>query len=123
MTEGRDNVMKVLVCGAGENGTNVIRQLRKNNNIEIVTLDPRENPFALAEGIVEKIDVEEALTPLTLDFVINKVKPDLILITTETEDMGLGHVTGMDMLSSSLRDELTSISPVPLIQVARLKSR
>lgn len=114
--------MKVLVCGAGENGASVIHQLRKNSQIEIVTLDPRENPFALAEGIIEKIDVKEMLTPLTLDFVIKEVKPDLILLTTELEDLGLGNVAGIEMLSSSMRDELTSISPVPLIQVARLKS-
>ncbi len=114
--------MKVLICGAGENGAIVIQQLSKNKDIEIVTLDPRENPFALAEGIIEKVDVEENLTPLTLDFVIDKVRPDLILLTTELEDLGLGNVAGMDILSSSLRDELTSISPVPLIQVARLKS-
>ncbi len=109
--------MKVLVCGAGENGANVILQLRKNKYIEIVTLDARENPFALAEGIIEKIDVEETLTPLTLEYVIDKVRPDLILLTTELEDMGFENVSGMDMLSSSLRQELTSISPVPLIQV------
>lgn len=113
--------MKVLVCGAGENGAKVIRQLQKNKEIEIVTLDPRENPAALRDGLIEKIDVEETLTPLTLDFVLGKVKPDLILLTTELEDLGLGHVAGMDILSSSLRDELTSLSPVPLIQVSRLK--
>lgn len=114
--------MRVLVCGAGDNGARVIRQLRKNPNIIIVTLDPRENPAALRDGLVEKIDIEEALTPLTLDFVIAKATPDLILLTTELEDLGLGNVAGMDMLSASLREELTSISPVPLIQVERLKS-
>lgn len=114
--------MKILVCGAGENGALVIGQLRKNPNIEIVILDPRENPYALAEGIIEKIDVAESLTPLTIDYVINKVNPDLILLTTELEDLGLGNVAGMEILSSSLRDELTSISTVPLIQVSRLKS-
>lgn len=115
--------MKILVCGAGENGALVIKQLRKNPIIEIVILDPRENPYALAEGIIEKIDVSETLTPLTIDYVIDKVNPDLILLTTELEDLGLGNVAGMDILSSSLRDELTSISTVPLIQVSRLKSR
>ncbi len=115
-------MLKVLVCGAGENGAEVIRQLRKNKNIEIVTLDPRENPAALEQGIIDKIDVEETLTPLTLDYVINNVNPDLILLTTELDDLGLGNVSGIDMLASSLKDELTSISPVPLIQVARLGS-
>jgi len=115
--------VRVLVCGAGESGADVIRQLRKNKDIEILTLDPRENPAALAEGVIEKIDVAESLTPLTLDYVIDKVNPDLILLTTELEDLGLGNVAGIDVLSSSLGDELTMISPVPLIQVAPLKSR
>ncbi len=115
--------MRVLVCGAGENGANVIRQLRKNKDIEIVVLDPRENPYALAEGIIEKVDVEETLTPLTLDYVIESVNPDLILLTTELEDLGLGNVAGIEVLSSSLGDELTTISPIPAIKVARLKLR
>lgn len=114
--------MKVLVCGAGENGAKVIQQLRKNKDIEIMTLDPRENPFALAEGIIEKVDVEETLTPLNIDYVIEKANPDLILLTTELEDLGLGNVPGMEMLSASLGDELISVSKVPAIKVARLKS-
>lgn len=114
--------MRVLVCGAGENGANIIKQLRKNKNIEIVTLDPRENPFALAEGIIDKIDVEETLTPLTIDYVIEKANPDLILLTTELEDLGLGDVAGMKELSTSLGEELTLISPIPAIKVARVKS-
>ena len=121
--ENTEKAMRVLVCGAGENGALVIAQLRKNKAIEVVTLDPRDNPYALAEGIIDKIDVDESLTPLTIDYVIGKVNPDLILITTEPEDLGFGNVAGMEILSSSLRDELTSISSVPLIQVSRLKFR
>lgn len=115
--------MRVLVCGAGENGVNVIRQLRKNENIEIIVLDPRENPYGLREGIIEKIDIKEALTPLTIDFVIDEIKPELILFTMEAEDLGLGSIAGLEVLSSAMRDEVTSISSIPFIQVARTKAR
>jgi hypothetical protein len=111
--------VKVLVVGAGRTGTRVIRQLRKNPEIEIITADPREDPFAVETGVIKAVDIREGFTPLTADYVLEQANPDLILLATATEDLGLGVAPGIDILAEALREELASASDVPLIQVAR----
>lgn len=110
---------RVLVVGAGETGSRVVQQLRKSGNIDIIVLDPRPNPAGVESGVIDKVDLTEALTPLTLDYIIDQCHPDLILLASHADDMGLGNVVGMDMLSRSLREELAAISPVPVIEVER----
>lgn len=114
-----DRAMRVLVVGVGKNGTEVLRQLLKNPDLQIVTLDPRENPYAVAEGILKNVDFKEPLTPLSIDSIIKLARPDLVLLTTSPQDMGLGEAAGIDVLSAALHDELATIADVPVIKVAR----
>lgn len=111
--------MRVLVVGAGRTGARVIKQLRKNPDIEIITADPRADAHAVEKGLIERVDILEGFTPLTVDYVIEKAKPDLILLATATEDLGLGDAPGIDILADALRKEVASASDIPLIQVAR----
>ena len=111
--------MTVLVVGAGKTGAQVLRQLLKNPRIKILTLDPRDEPHAVKKGIIHNVDFKEALTPLTLDHIIKQAAPDLIMLTSTSQDMGLGESSGIEMFSSALRDELATISDVPVIDVAR----
>ena len=113
-----EHSMTILVVGAGKTGTEVLRQLFKNPNIRIITLDPRDRPFAVTQGILENVDIKESLTPLTIDSVIKEARPDLVLLTGTPEDMGLGEAAGIDVLSAALRDELATIADVPVIEVA-----
>ena len=114
-----DGSMTVLVVGVGKSGAEVLRQLLKNPALRIVTLDPRDNPYAIQEGILERVDFKEALAPVSIDSIIKLSKPDLVLLTTSPQDMGLGEATGMDILSAALHDELATIADVPVIKVAR----
>jgi hypothetical protein len=111
--------MRILVVGAGRTGARVIKQLRKNPDIDIITADPRSDPYAVEKGLIDSVDIEEGFTPLTVDYVIEKAKPDLILLATTTEDLGLGDAPGIDILADALRKEVASASDIPLIQVAR----
>lgn len=111
--------MRVLVVGAGHVGTKVLRQLQKNPNLTVITADPHDKPYAVQRGVISAVDVQEALTPFTLEYILEKTKPDLVLLTRATEDMGLGKAPGMDILVNSLRKELAAISQVPMIEVAR----
>jgi len=114
--------MRILVVGAGRVGAQVLRQLQKNPELIVLTTDPNRTPFAVENGIIPNVDLTEALTPLTLNFVLEKTRPDLILLTTSSEDMGLGTAPGVDILADALKRELASISTVPLIEVARVVS-
>ena len=111
--------MRVLVVGAGRAGARVLRQLAKNTSIQVLTVDPREEPYAIQQGIIATVDFHEALTPQALEYVIEQAEPELVLVTTATEDMDLGHAPGMDILVEALREELATIAKVPVIAVAR----
>jgi UDP-N-acetylmuramoylalanine-D-glutamate ligase len=62
--------MRILVVGAGRNGAQVLRQLQKNPGLTVVTIDPRERPYAVERGIIPSVDFQESLTPLTLDYLL-----------------------------------------------------
>ena len=114
-----ERAMTVLVVGVGKTGAEVLRQLLKNPVLRIVTLDPREKPYAIQEGILEDVDFKEPLTRLSIDSIIKVSQPDLVLLTTSPQGMGLGEATGIDILSAALHDELATIADVPVIKVAR----
>lgn len=118
-----DHALTILVVGAGKTGAQVLRQLFKNPRIRVLTLDPRENPQAIKQGILMSVDFTEALTPLTLDHILKQARPDLILLTSTPEDMGLGEPAGIGMFTDALRDELATIADVPVIDVARSTAR
>lgn len=109
----------ILVVGAGRIGTEVLRQLLKNPRLKIVTLDPREEPHAVKQGIIENVDYREVLTPLTLDAIVRETRPDLVLLAGTVEGLGIGTVAGMDMLGDALSDELATIADVPVLDVSR----
>lgn len=111
--------MRVLVVGTGRAGARVIRQLRKNPKIEIVTVDPRADTFAVEEGVIEAVDIQEAFTPLTIDYVLKQADPDLVLLAMATEDLGLGAAPGIEILADALRKEVASDTEIPLIEIAR----
>lgn len=111
--------MTVLVVGAGKTGAEVLRQLLKNPDLRIITLDPRDNPYAVQERILAGVDFKEPLTPLSIDSIVRSARPDLVLLTTSPQDMGLGEAAGIDVLSAALDDELATIADVPVIKVSR----
>lgn len=110
---------RVMVIGAGKMAAGVLEQLKKNPEIEVVVVDPRERPFALEEGVIDEIDIREPVTPLNLEHIVERAKPDLILLARSAQDLALGQAPGMDLMAGSLRDELLAISRVPMIDVAR----
>lgn len=111
--------MRVLVVGAGRTGARVIRQLRKNPAIEIITADPRADSYAVEQGLIEAVDIQEGFTPLTVDYVLEQARPDLILLAMSTEDLELGNAPGIDILAEAMRKEVASASDIPMIEVAR----
>jgi hypothetical protein len=109
----------ILVVGVGKTGAEVLRQLLKNPKLRVVTLDPRDNPYAIQEHILDGVDFKEPLTPLSIDSIVKMARPDLVLLTTSPQDMGLGEAAGIDVLSAALHDELATIADVPVIKVMR----
>jgi ketopantoate reductase len=111
--------MRILVIGAGRTGAQVLRQLHKNPSLTIITCSPHREPYAVREGIIPSVDIQETLTPLTMAYVLERSKPDLILLTSSSGDFGIGEAPGVDVMVDSLKRELAGISSVPLIEVSR----
>lgn len=117
------NQTTILLVGVGQTGAQVLRQLLKNPHLKVLTLDPRENPEAVKLGIIEAVDFAEPFTPLTIDHIVHNAHPDLILLSSHAEELGLGVSPGIGMLADALRDELATIADVPVIEVARTTGR
>jgi hypothetical protein len=111
--------ISVLVVGAGRVGAKVLLQLRKNPNLNVVTLDPRDEPFAIQEGILSYVDYQRELTPGDIISVIEKVAPELVLVTTSRDDIGRSGVPGLEVLVEALWEELEATANVPIIAVSR----
>lgn len=108
--------MRVLVIGAGKLGVQVLRQLKKNPDLEVVVADPHERPQAVADGLLDKVDLRVHVTAMNFQEVMDSVEPDLVLLARTTEDwekldtpMGTQFVLGMEK-------ELTR-SAVPVLPV------
>jgi UDP-N-acetylmuramoylalanine-D-glutamate ligase len=96
-------LLRVLVIGAGKLGIQVIRQLRKSGDIEIIVADPRERPDAVEEGLIEKVDLRLHVTAMNFEEAIDAVGPDLVLLARTIQDwdkadtpMGTQFVLGME---------------------------
>ena len=112
--------MRVLVVGAGMVGARVLIQLKKNPRIEVVTVDPRDRPYAVEQGIIMDVDYHAELNTVELKETLSKVRPDLVLVTTSKEDMARTGVSGLEVLVTALRNELEATAEVPIIAVARI---
>lgn len=65
------------------------------------------------------MDFKKALTPLTRGHIIRQAAPDLSMLTSTSEDMGLGQSSGVEMFSSALRDQPATFAELPVIKFAR----
>lgn len=95
--------MRVLVVGAGRLGAQVIAQLRKNKEIEIVVADAHKEPCTVKNRVIDAVDILAHVTPLNFREIVEQVAPDLVLLARTTEDweqvdvpMGTEYVMGME---------------------------
>ena len=77
--------MRVWVIGAGRAGSSVLRQLRKNLDIEVVVSDPIEKPRAVLDGLIDKVDIVERITLLN----VNEFAPSVLLMKNVTVSLSL----------------------------------
>ena len=95
--------MRVLVVGAEKLGTQVIRQLKKIRDVEIVVAECRSEPHAVREGVIEKVDHVVHVTALNFEEVLGESKPDFVVLARTVHDwekadtpMGSEYVAGME---------------------------
>jgi hypothetical protein len=107
--------MRIWLIGAGQRGTEALRQLIKNPNLEIVVSDPTERPLAVQEGVIPKVDHTEIVTPVNINTLARRIRPDLILIDASAEQRSLGRVSGGVAFADALNAEIAAASEFPCI--------
>jgi hypothetical protein len=107
--------MKVWLIGASRIGTEILRQLQKNEEIEVVVSDSSPRPLAVREGVIEKLDYIETVTPVNVNSLARRLYPDLILVDSGAESRNIGRMTGGSELSQALTYEIAATSDFPCL--------
>jgi hypothetical protein len=117
---GKDcDAFSIMIIGAGKVGAKVLLQLKKNPKLEVTTVDSRETPYAVEIGIIDSVDYIAELTPIELKPLIERIAPDIVLVTTSKEDISRSNVPGLEILVDTLRQELEYTIDIPIIAVNR----
>ncbi len=109
--------MRVWLIGAGQAGAEAVRQLRKNEEITVVVSAPTADPPALRDRVIDKVDYVENVTPVNINSLARRVRPDLILIDSTALETGLARVSGGSALSQALTYEIATTSDYPCLVI------
>lgn len=107
--------MRIWLIGADDRGTEVLRQLAKNQRADVIVSDPSDRPKAVTLGVIDHVDFVEQITSININHVARRVQPDLILIDAGALERNWGHVTGGSALSEGLTKEMAGASDFPCL--------
>ena len=102
--------MRIWLIGADLKGTEALRQLKKNANFEVVVSDSTEQPKAVTEGVIARVDYVEQVSSINVNKLARRIRPDLILVDPGAGQRNIGRVTGGSAFSEALLHELASVS-------------
>ncbi len=95
--------MRILVVGAEKLGAQVIKQLKKRDDIDLVVADVNETPAAVSQGLIERVDILAHVTALNFEEIVERAKPDFVILARTISDwqksdvpMGGEYVLGME---------------------------
>ncbi len=109
--------MRIWLIGAGQAGSEALRQLHKNEEITVVVSAPDAEPPAVRDKVIAKVDYVENVTPVNINILARRIRPDLILIDSTALETGLSRVTGGSALSQALTYEIAAISDYPCLVI------
>lgn len=107
--------MRVWLIGADIRGIQALRQLAKNQRVDVIISDINEQPRAVSDGIIDRVDYVERVTSLNINHIARRVQPDLILIDAGALERNWGHVTGGSALSEAMTQEMATVSEYPCL--------
>lgn len=107
--------MRIWLIGADQAGIQAIMQLRKNANIELIISAAVENPKAVKDGIISKVDHVEYVTPVNINTLGRRIRPDLILLDAGADKRNVANVTGGVAFTEALHQEVVAASDYPCL--------
>jgi hypothetical protein len=105
--------VRIWLIGASRAGTEAIRQLRKSAQIDLIVSAPSPDPLAVRERVLEQVDHVETVTPVNVDSLARRIRPDLILLDSSASSYR-GR-TGGSELSQALTYEIALASEYPCV--------
>ena len=107
--------MRIWLIGADMRGVQALRQLFKNQRIDVIVSDSSERPRAVVDGLIAQVDYVERVTTLNINQMARRIQPDLILIDAGALDRHWGHVTGGSALAEAMTQEMAAASEYPCL--------
>lgn len=107
--------MRIWLIGADHDGSNVLRQFRKNPTAEVIVTDVQDRPRAVADGIIARVDHVEVINSTNINQQARRIRPDLILIDSGAMQRALRRVSGGNAFTESLVAEMANASEFPCI--------
>lgn len=107
--------MRIWLIGAGRIGATTLRQLQKNQELEIIVSDPDPTPVAVEEGLIEASDLTENVTPFNVNDLARRIRPDLILLSPGGQEPRFSSMEGGRAFADALNYEITVASEFPCV--------
>ena len=107
--------MRIWLIGAEQRGSEVLRQLKKNSNIEVFVSDPKDRPKAVVDRVIDKVNYVEVVTPVNINTLARRIRPDLILIDPGADPHNFGRLTGGTAFADALNNEIATTSDYPCV--------
>ena len=107
--------MRIWLIGADSGAVKALRQLRKDPDIEVLVSARSERPKAVQEGILDRVNYVEQITPVNVNNLARRIRPDLILIDAAAEERSYGRISGGLAFSDSLITEIAATSDYPCL--------
>lgn len=109
--------MRIWLIGVGQAGSEALLQLRKNEENTVVVSAMVADPPAVRDKTLAKVDYVESVTPLNINTLARRIRPDLILIDSTAQETGLSRVTGGSAFSQALTYEIAAASDYPCLVI------
>ena len=107
--------MRIWLIGASSAGIQAIRQLQKSDEIVLIVSATTPDPRAVREGVLKQVDYVETVTPVNVDALAKRIRPDLILLDSSASSYR-GR-TGGSELSQALTYEIAAASEYPCVVI------
>jgi FlaA1/EpsC-like NDP-sugar epimerase len=107
--------MRIWLIGADQAGSEALQQLQKNPSITVIVSDASERPKAVSDRVIAKVDMVENVTPMNINQLARRIRPDLILIDAGAANRAMRGVSGGQFFAQALQSEIAAISEFPCL--------
>jgi hypothetical protein len=108
--------MRIWLIGGGQASLVALRQLHKNDAIEVVVSAGSDRPVVVQEGVIAQVDFVETVTPVNVNQLGRRTRPDLILLDS-TAAGSFGRGASQSALSHALAEETAAASDYPCLVI------